>query len=37
MLRVDYIINKMLENIDSATMELERVALEESEGLFKKE
>ena len=37
MLRVDYIINKMLENIDSATLELERASLEEIEDLFEEE
>ena len=37
MLRVDYIINKMLENIDSATLELEIASLEEIEDLFEEE
>ena len=36
MLRVDYLINKMLENIDAATMELESKALEQEKDLLKK-
>jgi len=34
MLRVDYLINKMIESIDDATIGLEDVALEEVEDLF---
>ena len=37
MLRVDYLINKMIENINKATIELEDVSLETTEDLFKKE
>ena len=37
MFRVDYLINKMIENINKATIELEDVSLETTEDLFKKE
>ena len=37
MLRVDYLINRMIENIDNATIELENICLEKIEGLFEEE
>ena len=37
MLRVDYLINKMIESIDSATIDLENAGLEVVEDLFDEE
>jgi len=37
MLRVDYLINKMIENIKNATIKLEDASLEKTEDLFENE
>ncbi len=34
MLRIDYLINKMIESIDDATIELEDASLEDVKDLF---
>lgn len=37
MLRVDYLINKMIESINTATIEIEKGGLEKVSDLFEKE
>lgn len=37
MLRVDYLINKMIENVNNATIKIESASLEKVEDLFEEE